>query len=535
MDAFHISGQIVDLIKEKITPGTLIIEKGKIVDIQYLDKAPNQFLMPGFVDAHIHIESSMLTPSEFARISTPHGTVGTVSDPHEIGNVLGIDGVRFMINNGKKVPFHFCFGAPSCVPATSFETSGATLSKEEIRTLFVEDGLTYLSEMMNFPGVLNKDPLVMDKIAIAKELGLNIDGHAPGLKGELAKKYIEAGISTDHECFALDEALDKLRFGMKILIREGSAAKNFEALHPLITSHPKEVMFCSDDKHPHELLNGHINEIVKRALKLKHSLFNTLRCASLNPIKHYKLPIGLLQKGDSADFIVVNDLDELKVLKTYIKGELVANEGKNVLKRVKTEILNQFNISKIEPKELFLAPLKGPQHIIEAKDGELITNHLILEGEGLFESDPLRDLLKISVVNRYKKEKIALAFVKGFGLKKGAIASSVAHDSHNIIAVGTSDQEICLAINKVIEEKGGLAVALKDKVFTLPLPIGGIISDKTGEELAKLYSALDQKAKQLGSTLQAPFMTLSFMALLVIPHLKLSDKGLFDADSFKFL
>lgn len=541
MEHFTISGNIVDLVNKKIFPGTISIQNGIIESITPSTETKahfNQFIMPGFIDAHVHVESSMLIPSEFARLAVPHGTVATVSDPHEIGNVLGIDGVRYMIQNGNQVPFHFFFGAPSCVPATSFETAGATITAEEIQSLFVKDKLKYLSEMMNYPGVLSRDPLVMDKIQVAKNLGLPIDGHAPGLKGLDAERYITAGISTDHECYTLAEALDKLKFGMKISIREGSAAKNYEALHTLIKSHPNDVMFCSDDKHPHELVEGHINQLVKRSIvDHGYDTMDVLRCACYNPIKHYKLDVGFLQVGQSADFIVVDNLRDFNVQQTYVRGKLVAEKGKSLINSVKAEIVNKFNTS--EKKESDFAVLANGDiiQVIQALDGELITKKLEVKAKIVnnhLVSDPERDILKLVVINRYSNAPIATGFINGFGLTDGAIASCIAHDSHNIIAVGVNDRDLCLAVNAIIKNKGGISVASTGNIDILPLPIAGIMSHNDGYDVANSYSQLDQKAKKLGITLHAPFMTLSFMALLVIPSLKLSDKGLFDGTSFKF-
>lgn len=533
----ELTGNIVDIVKKRIFPAKVVVQNGKISDIRE-EKGPfSSYILPGFIDSHIHIESSMLIPSEFARIAVTHGTVGTVSDPHEIGNVLGIKGVRFMIDNGKKVPFHFNFGAPSCVPATSFETAGADITAKEIQELFKKDRLKYLSEMMNYPGVLHKDPIVMEKIKAAQDAGVPIDGHAPGLKGEDAKNYIAAGISTDHECYELDEALGKLKEGMKIIIREGSAAKNYEALHTILKTHPERVMFCSDDKHPDELVKGHINELVKRSISLGYDLFNVLRAASLNPIMHYNLEIGYLQKGQSADFIVVDNLTDFNVLETYIRGIKVASYGVSHMAKVESEILNHFSLKPTKLSDYEISGSDGEIRVIEAIDGELITNEIHARGkvkEGKLISDPAHDILKLVVINRYKDAPIAKAFIKGFGLNRGAIASCIAHDSHNIIAVGVDDESLMNAVNAIIKNKGGISIAVKDDVDSLALPIAGIISHEDGYKVAKDYSRIDEKAKVLGTHLRAPFMTLSFMALLVIPTLKLSDKGLFDGKSFKF-
>ncbi len=539
MNTFSLSGQIVDVVQKRIYPGTVTVANGHITAIKPDDTIKETIhILPGFIDAHIHIESSMLVPSEFARLATIHGTVATISDPHEIANVLGIDGIRYMIENGQQVPFHFYFGAPSCVPATTFETSGATIDAAGIETLFKDYQLHYLSEMMNFPGVLQRDPLVMDKIAIAKRYKKPIDGHAPGLRGNEAANYIEAGISTDHECFTLEEALDKISFGMKILIREGSAAKNYEALHPLIRMYPEHVMFCSDDKHPHELIDGHINLLVKRSIVEKgYDIMDVLRAACYHPVQHYHLKTGLLRPGDSADFIVVDNLHDFNVQSTFIKGLLVAQHGQTKIERVPISIVNQFNCHAKLPKDLAVKAEPGQLQVIQVIEGQLVTNKILMDGvvqDGCFISNPSQDILKIAVINRYQDRPTAIGFINQFGLKKGAIASCIAHDSHNIICVGVTDEDMCAAINAIIQHKGGIAVAADGQVKTLPLPIGGIMSDNDGYLVAQEYVVIDQLAKKLGTPLQAPFMTLSFMALLVIPSLKLSDKGLFDGSSFTF-
>jgi adenine deaminase len=539
VEEFTLSGNIVDIIQKKIFPGKVYVRGGKISAITKTeDRSTQSFILPGFIDSHVHVESSMLVPSEFARLAVVHGTVATVSDPHEIANVLGIEGVRYMIENGKLVPFHFYFGAPSCVPATSFETAGDQITDKEIRELFEVDGLVYLSEMMNYPGVLARDPLVMNKIKIAKELGLPVDGHAPGLKGNDAIHYISAGISTDHECYTLDEALHKLKNGMKIIIREGSAAKNYEALHSLIGTHPESVLFCSDDKHPHELVESHINALVKRSIvKHGYDIMDVLHCACFNPIEHYKLDVGYLQVGQSADFIVVDNLQNFHVQKTYIKGKLVAENGKTLIPSVKNATVNRFETSLKKIEDFAIEGNAGTIQVIQAIDGELITKKIEVPAsieDGQLRADVKNDILKIAVVNRYNDAPIALGFINGFGLKKGALASCIAHDSHNIIVVGVSDQDICDAVNAIIKNKGGISITSDGKVDNLPLPVAGIMSPDDGYMVAKSYANLDHKAKELGTGLYAPFMTLSFMALLVIPSLKLSDKGLFDGTSFNF-
>lgn len=541
---FSISGNLVDIWQKKIYPATIEVVNGKIHAIlPSTETFTGKYILPGFIDSHVHIESSMLIPSEFARLAVVHGTVSTVSDPHEIANVCGLAGVEFMINNGKKVPFKFNFGAPSCVPATIFETAGAALNSEDVKKLLEKSEIKYLSEMMNFPGVLHQDAEVMKKIEAAHALGKPVDGHAPGLMGELAKKYIDAGISTDHECFTAAEALDKLGFGMKIIIREGSAAKNFEALIELLNNHPNQILFCSDDKHPDSLEAGHINQLCARAIAKGIDLFKVLQAACVNPVLHYKLDVGLLRQADAADFIVTDSLTDFIIKQTYIDGILVAENGKSFIESVKEIPINQFVCNEIETSSLILLANNYPSQdqkipVIEALDGQLITNKLWLKGKEIneaLESDTENDILKMVVVNRYHTAPIAKCFIKNFGFKKGAIASSVAHDSHNIVAIGTTDESLCKAINLVIKESGGVSCVDQEKSLVLGLPVAGLMSANDGYAVAKSYTEIDAMAKSIGSNLQAPFMTLSFMALLVIPHLKLSDKGLFDGDQFSFL
>ncbi len=534
----QIQGQIVDIPNRKIYSGEITIENGKITSIIEAAHNVKTYILPGFVDAHIHIESSMLVPSEFAKIAVLHGTVGTISDPHEIANVLGKDGVHYMIDNGKKVPFKFHFGAPSCVPATFFETAGAVIDSEQIKELMALPDIYYLSEMMNYPGVLFDDEEVLKKIAWAKHFNKPVDGHAPGLRGAPIEKYIAAGISTDHECFTYDEAAEKLSFGMKVLIREGSAAKNFEALIDLLPENYSNMMFCSDDKHPDDLIVGHINLLCARAVAKGFDLFKILQMACINPVKHYKMNIGLLQKNDAADFIVVEDLTHFKVLQTYIDGELVAENGKSFVKDVDFEKPNNFNTTKKQIIEFDISSSASKIRVIEALEGQLITNEIHHKPKienGKIVSDTENDILKMAVVNRYENAPPAIAFIKNFGLKKGAIASSVAHDCHNIVVVGTSDEEILSAVNLIIGNTGGICAVNGNDKKSLALPVAGIMSDQNGWEAGRLYQEIDAMAKELGSSLKAPFMTLSFMALLVIPDLKLSDKGLFSGNSFSFV
>lgn len=528
---------IVDIISERVFPGRIEIENGIIKSIEEIEGYFDNFILPGFIDSHIHIESSMLVPSEFAKIASVHGTVATVSDPHEIANVLGIDGVVFMINNAENVPFKFYFGAPSCVPATNFETSGGTITPKDIEELFDKYKLKYLSEMMNYPGVIFENEEVLEKLNIAKKRGLPIDGHSPNLRGKVLEKYVQAGISTDHETTELDEALEKISLGMKILIREGSAAKDFDKLNSLISTYNDMVMFCSDDKHPDDLIKGHINLIVKRAIANGHNLFKVLKAASFNPVQHYNLDVGLLRIGDYADFILVNNLSEFRILNTFINGIKVAENGHSLLSKTEIDLVNNFNCQEKFPYNFIVKPKGNQIKVISAIDGEIITNHSKADEYIIYSnvvSDISQDVLKCTVVNRYNNAKPSIGFVKGFGLKTGAIASSVAHDSHNIIAVGVSDNEICKAVNAVINLGGGLVAVDGTDYTTLPLPIAGLMSDENAYKVAEKYSFLQEKVKSFGSILKAPFMTLFFLALLVIPKLKLSDKGLFDAEKFSF-
>jgi adenine deaminase len=535
---FRVQGKIVDVFGRRIFPGEVVVENGKIASIIEKDVMEGAYILPGFVDAHVHIESSMLIPSQFAKAAVKHGTVAVVSDPHEIANVCGVEGVVFMIENGKKVPFLFHFGAPSCVPATSFESAGSILDDKAVESLLQRKDIFFLAEMMNFPGVVNGDPQVLNKIAAAKKAGKKIDGHAPGLSGNNLSTYISRGISTDHECMTLGEAREKIHGGMKILIREGSAARNMFELLPLLKTHPDMVMFCTDDSHPDTLLQKHINYIVREALKKEYDIFDVLRSASVNAVQHYELNVGLLRVGDKADFIVVDDLKSLSIQKTIINGQIVFEHGQSQIPEVDPgQLPNQFLAEKIT-KENVLVPAGGTKmRVIEMIDGELYTKSLIVDigaDEKIVYSKPNDDILKLVVLNRYSSQKPQVGFVKGFGLKNGALASSIAHDSHNIVAVGATDEDLVAAINAVIDTKGGLSVSLDDKIFSLPLPVAGLMSVETAEVVAAKYSRLQSHAHEMGSSLQAPFMALSFLSLLVIPELKLSDKGLFDVNKFEF-
>jgi len=528
------------VVARTITKGEIFIENGKIIEIKTAEDVDNQYIIPGFVDAHIHIESSMMLPAEFARYSVVHGTVACVCDPHEIANVCGVEGVDYMIENGKQSPMKFYFGAPSCVPSTHFETSGAVLDADAVEELLLRDDIHFLAEMMNFPGVIHNNKQVLLKLQAAQRIGKPVDGHAPEVSGADLEAYAAAGITTDHECMTIAEAEAKIALGMKVQIREGSAAKNFDDLLPLLSKYPDKIMFCSDDKHPDDLLkNGHIDSLVRRAVAKGYDLMDVLRICSLTPIKHYKLDVGLLQKGDDADFVVVNNLKDFKVKSTYIRGEEVSGNGVPTFPRyVPAKLINQFNAKKITVEQLNVMPTGERLKVIKVDDGQLFTRTglkvpKIVDDNVI--SDIENDILKLVVYNRYQPSEPAIGFIKNIGLKRGALASTVSHDSHNIVAVGTSDEEIVSAINQIIDSKGGILACDGDRVCLLPLPVAGVMSDDEGSVIAQRYEEIDAMAKELGSTLQAPFMTVAFMSLLVIPELKLGDRGLFDGRNFKFV
>jgi adenine deaminase len=533
-----ISGMIIDVINETVYGGTIEIYNGNIAAITKDNRSYPHFIIPGFIDSHIHIESSMLVPHEFARIAVMHGTVGVVADPHEIANVLGIAGINYMIKNGETTPFKFYWGASSSVPPTPFESSGATINAHDVKHLLARSDISFLGEVMDVSGVLSHDSQTLTKISEAQKAGKKIDGHAPGLRGEALQEYIDTGISTDHESYSYDEALEKIKRGMLINIREGSAAKNFDTLVRLIDQYPNQCMFCSDDKSPHDLLKGHINQLVIRAIAQGCGLMNTLRSACVNPVKHYGLTVGLLQPSDPADFLVVDNLRDFTILQTYIDGNLVADNGFSAIRYAKASIINNF---KVEPKlvaDFNINPQNKPLHVIEAYDGQLITKNIIamptVTNHNTI-SDTFNDILKITVVNRYCTMPPALGFIKNFGLKSGALASSIAHDCHNIIALGVTDDDLCRAVNLIITHKGGICIITPDSEHILPLPIAGLMSDQPAEDIAHQHQELNTLAKKLGCTFQAPFMTLSFMALLVIPEIKLSDRGLFNGKLHKFI
>jgi adenine deaminase len=530
-----VSGMLVDIHSRDIYAACISIKEGKIENIEKSDSAPNVFIIPGLIDSHIHIESSMVTPGAFALAAVKNGTCGVVSDPHEIANVLGKKGVEFMINDAKKVPLNFFFGAPSCVPATIFESNGANLDHKEVKKLLRMHEIKYLSEMMNFPGVIHDDTEVMKKLNYAKELGKPIDGHAPGLTGKSLKKYIEAGISTDHECSSLNEAREKISLGMKILIREGSAAKNLNSLKALFNTNPDMVMLCSDDLHPEMLQKGHINKLIARLISEGFNEFDVIRSATINPSEHYRLNAGLLRPGDSADFILVDSLGKMNVQETWIRGEKVFSNGKVMFKYREGRPINKFNCSKVNESDIKVKNEYSDIRIIVAEEGELVTAELhgSSGGSEYVTPDIDSDVLKIVVKDRYKDFPPSVGFIKGFGLKQGAYASSIAHDSHNIISVGTNDHDIVNSINEIIRLKGGLAVTSGKTMESLQLNIGGIMTTRSVDEIAHDYDKLNQLVNSFGSKMKAPFMTLSFMALLVIPDLKIGDQGLFDVKKFE--
>lgn len=531
-----ISGIVVDPVARRQFPGTLVIDQGRIIDILPDPAASGPFILPGLIDSHIHIESSMLTPAAFAAKAVTHGTVAVVADPHEIANVLGIPGIDFMIESGKQVPLKFYFGAPSCVPATGFENSGATLDAREVEALLRREDIFFLAEMMNFPGVIGHDPEVMAKLGAAAKLGKRVDGHAPGLRGEALIAYVQAGISTDHESGNLEECYEKLALGMKIMLRQGSSARDFEVLHPLVTSHPGQCMLCSDDLKPTDLARGHINLLVKQGLRLGHDLFDLLQCACVNPVRHYRLGVGLLQKGDSADFIMVDDLESLEVSGVWINGEMVSDRGQALFEAAPPVPINRFNAAPLTAGQLLVQARGGRIKVIEVTDGRIVTgagSHPVPQGSTVVEADPCADLLKILVQNRYAPAPPAIGFVRGFGLKRGAMASSIAHDSHNLIAVGCNDTDLARAVNLLGESGGGICYVQGGEERMMALPVAGLMGLGSCEEMARNYSGIEQMVKENGCFLQTPFMTMAFLALPVIPALKITDLGLFDGERFE--
>ena len=538
---FTIKGQIIDLFNQTIFSGEIIVENGHISQINKIDNAPNHFILPGLVDSHVHIESSMLIPSRFAKMVVPRGTIAVVSDPHEIANVMGEEGIQFMIDDGKTVPLKFFFGAPSCVPATLFESSGAVLNAEATEKLLDNPDIYFLSEMMNYPCVVYDDKDVIAKIDAARKRNMRIDGHAPALSGEDLKKYVSSGISTDHECSSLNEAKAKIALGMKIQIREGSAARNFKALAPLFKTNPESVMLCTDDSHPDEIeTSGHIDRLIKLGQKNGINIFDLLRSATIIPVQHYNLPVGLLRVNDPADFIVIDSLENFNVLESYINGELVYNNQGIKFTVPEVNPVNNFRSNIISHEDIIvtLPENKKSVKVIEINDGELVTSKLLWKPNicenRIINPDISNDILKIVVVNRYKNVPPSVGFVRNMGIKQGALASSVAHDSHNLIAIGVDDKSICDALNLLIQHQGGICAIDNNSSLLLELPVAGLMSTQDGKNVSRKYQSLNDKIHKMGSKLKAPFMALSFLSLLVIPHLKLGDKGLFDVDKFSF-
>ena len=539
----RITGNIVDIPAKRVFPGAVVFDSGRIVSIQESDDVPegSPYIMPGFVDSHVHIESTLLTPRHFAPLSLSHGVTSVVTDPHEIANVLGVRGVEFMLEDASGCHFNFHFGAPSCVPSTPFETSGATLSSSDVRQLLSRDDIYGLCEMMNVPGLMSGDPEVLAKLGACTDAGKVADGHMPGASAEAVDECVLHGISTDHECSDIQDARFKLSRGVRILIREGSAACNYDSLCPLLAEDRWQdmLMFCTDDKYVNELKEGYIDALVRESVRRGFPLWNILKAACVNPVLHYGLNDGLLRPGDKADFIVVDSLTDFNVLEAYVDGvkasfdaSATASEGES------TAPPNNFNALELSPEDLRVEPQGRNIRLITASDGSLLTGCAVeapLVVDGNVVSDPARDILKIIVNNRYEPaQKPAIGFIRGFALKKGAIACSIGHDSHNVTAIGVSDEQIARVVNAVVASKGGMAVSDADGVATLPLEVAGLMSSLPGEEVAAKFEVLLRKARQIGCPFNAPFMTMAFMSLPVIPDLKITDKGLFDVLTFSF-
>ncbi len=533
-----IEGNIVDVVTRTTKKGIVYFDT-KIRKIEYDDTVlKNQYIMPGFVDAHVHIESSMLTPVEYSKVALKHGVVAAITDPHEIANVCGLDGVLFMIENAIHTPMKIFFGAPSCVPATDFETSGGKILPNDIEYLFKNSYCSHLSEMMNYPGVIFNDTSVCEKIAIAQKYGMVIDGHAPLLNGNDLQKYIDAGISTDHECTNLTEAYEKIAKGMKIMLRNSSASKDFDVLIDLIKTHPDDVMLCTDDCHPDDLYKGYINKMVKVAIDKGYNFYDVMCAATKNIVNHYNFNIGLLQQGDDADFIVLDNIDDFHIRSTYISGNEVFSNNTIQFSPFKSEVVNNFYTNIIDERSIVAKNINKPINVIQIVPDSLLTKRIDFlpsNNAPTITSDIKTDILKVVVLNRYTESKPQVGFIKGYGLKKGSIASTVAHDSHNIIAVGVTDDAIVGVIKRIQQLKGGLVVYDGKEYRELGLPFAGLMSDKPCEIVAKEYEQLNSFAKTLGTQLNTPFMTLAFLSLLVIPELKIGDKGLFDVNQFKFI
>lgn len=556
-----IRGNILNVFTDEIYPAEIEIENGIIKCVKKIKGDFQGIMVPGLIDAHIHIESSMLTPSFFAQAAVPHGTTAIVADPHEIANVMGLDGINLMLKDAKNIPLRIFFTAPSCVPATSFETSGAIIGPDEIDILMKKEEVVALGELMNFPGVINEDDLVIEKIQIAHHHKKPVDGHAPLLSGAELCKYVSKGISTDHECISMAEAREKKELGMKIMIREGSSAKNLEDLISL-----GGEFLVSDDIHPGDLSQGHMDHIIKKAIICGLDPIEAVKMVTINPSNHYSLNMGAISPGREANLIMVDDLENFNVKKVYIGGELVAKNKTALFNPTHISSGNTIFLEKTKPSD-FTIPLSGNEvmvRTIDVLDEQLITS----ESEAIMQitnkeivADVEQDILKIAVIERYGKsiskistknkqfsqlsknevilgnnnKKMALAFVRGFGIKEGAFASSVAHDSHNVIVVGTDSNYMARAVNILIENNGGLVAVSKNSQKSLKLPIAGLMASESAEIISSKLEDLHSMAGEMGCSLKSPFMTMSFLALLVIPNLKISDKGLFDVSKFEFV
>ena len=544
MNPETVSGTIYDVIAGRAFPGEVVLADGRIAAVRETKRAASQAIVPGFVDSHVHIESSLCSPREFARLAARHGVTAAVADPHEIANVCGVPGVEWMVRDAASASMTFAFGAPSCVPATPFETSGAVLSSAEVATLLRRTDVTHLAEMMNFPGVINGDPEVVAKLTAARSAGKPVDGHCPGLSGDGLRKYLEAGISTDHECSTIAEAREKIKLGLRwVMIREGSAARNFDALLPLVEESPDRVMFCTDDAHPDFLVRQHIDAHVRRCVRAGINPLSVLRAATLHPVRHYRLPCGLLQPGDPADFVVLSSLEECEVLKTYWHGTMsYSRDGGNSRpadRGASLAPINQFRCSEVDLAQLRAAAGGKSLRVIKIVPGELLTECWVVEptvSGGEVVSDSRRDILKLAVKDRYRDGAPAVGFVSGFGIRSGAFACSIGHDSHNVVGVGADDASLCAAMNAVIRARGGMCVVAGENTRVLKLPVAGLMADDEAHTVAGEYERLSLMVTgELGSGLAAPFMSLSFLPLLVIPELKLSDQGLFDGKRFEFV
>ena len=527
-------GNVVDVERGEIYPGEVLIEGSRIKEVREVGGRFSRYLLPGLIDAHIHIESSMLVPSRFAEAAVAHGTVAVVADPHEIANVLGITGVEYMIRDSKRVPLKFYFTAPSCVPATPYETSGAKLGAEEVARLLAMEEVVALGEVMNYPAVVAREPETMAKIQAARRLGKPIDGHCPKLGGDALRRYVSAGISTEHECTSLEEAEEKARLGMKIMLREGSSAKNLKAL----AGFRGKAFLVSDDLHAGDLLRGHVNFLLRRAVEEGIDPIEAVRMVSLNPAEHYRLGVGMLRPGDPADLVVVDNLRSFSCLECYINGKLVAKGGRVLFKASPLPGKSTIRASHKSPEDFKIIARRASRlRVIKVMPGEIVTEEdSVSAAAGEVKPMPEKDVLKLAVVERYGGERVAVALVRGFGIEGGAVASSIAHDSHNIIAVGADDADLAAAVNRVIDMQGGIAVVSGGELLaSLPLPVAGLMSIESAGWVAERGEQVDRRIRELGCSLEAPVMTLSFLALPVIPKLRLTDRGLFDVERFEFV